>query len=51
MRVAELEEFNIKVRQEVTIKEQEILELHADNKKLATQVEDSVDRMRKAGIL
>jgi hypothetical protein len=51
MRVAELEEFNIKVRQEVTIKEQEILELHADNQKLATQVEDSVDRMRKAGIL
>ena len=51
MRVAELEEFNIKVRQEVTIKEQEILELHADNKKLANQVEDSVDRMRKAGIL
>ena len=51
MRVAELEEFNIKVRQEVTIKEQEILELHADNKKLATQVEDSVDRMCKAGIL
>ena len=51
MRVAELEEFNIKVRQEVTIKEQEILELHADNKKFATQVEDSVDRMRKAGIL
>jgi hypothetical protein len=51
MRVAELEEFNIKVRQEVTIKEQEILELHADNKKLASQVEDSVDRMRKAGIL
>ena len=51
MKVTELEEFNIKVRQEVTIKEQEILELHADNKKLATQVEDSVDRMRKAGIL
>ena len=51
MRVAELEEFNIKVRQEVTIKEQEILELHADNKKLANQVEDSDDRMRKAGIL
>ena len=51
MRVAELEEFNIKVRQEVTIKEQELLELHADNKKLASQVEDSVDRMRKAGIL
>ena len=51
MRVAELEEFNIKVRQEVTIKEQEILELHADNKKLAAQVEDSVNRLRKEGIL
>ena len=28
-----------------------IIELEADNKKLAVQVEDSVDRMRKAGVL
>ena len=28
-----------------------ITELEADNKKLAIQVEDSVDRMRKAGVL
>jgi chromosome segregation ATPase len=50
MRVAELEEFNIKVRQEVTVKEQEILELHADNKKLSKQIEDQVDRLRKSGM-
>ena len=50
MRVTELEEFNIKVRQEVTIKEQEILELHGDNTKLARQVEDQLDRMRKSGL-
>ena len=49
--LTELQEFNIKVRQEVTVKEQEILELHADNKKLAAQVNDSVDRMRKEGII
>ena len=35
MKLTELEEFNIRVRQEVTAKEQENLELHADNKKLA----------------
>ena len=28
-----------------------ITELEADNKKLAVQIEDSVDRMRKAGVL
>jgi hypothetical protein len=28
-----------------------VTELEADNKKLAIQVEDSVDRMRKAGVL
>ena len=51
MKLTELEEFNIKVRQEVTVKEQEILEIHADNKKLALQVDDSVARLRKNGII
>jgi len=51
MKLTELEEFNIKVRQEVTVKEQEILEIHADNKKLAQQVDDSVARLRKNGII
>ncbi len=50
-RLTDLEDFNIKVRQEVTVKEQEILELHADNKKLALQVEDKVNQMRKLGVL
>jgi|TARA_R100001015_G_C4466627_1_gene51709 chromosome segregation ATPase len=51
MKLTELEEFNIKVRQEITVKEQEILEIHADNKKLAQQVDDSVARLRKNGII
>ena len=51
MELTELEEFNIKVRQEITVKEQEILEIHADNKKLALQVDDSVARLRKNGII
>ena len=51
MKLTELEEFNIKVRQEITVKEQEILEIHADNKKLALQVDDSVARLRKNGII
>jgi len=51
MELTELEEFNIKVRQEVTVKEQEILEIHADNKKLALQVDDSVARLRKNGLI
>ncbi len=50
-RLTDLEDFNIKVRQEVTVKEQEILELHMDNKKLALQVEDKVNQMRKLGLL
>ena len=51
MELTELEEFNIKVRQEVTVKEQELLEIHADNIKLAQQVDDSVNRLRKNGII
>jgi|TARA_R110002020_G_scaffold388694_1_gene599405 hypothetical protein len=48
--LTECKKFNIRVRQEVTIKEQEILELHVDNKQLASQVEDQVNRLRKAGM-
>ena len=47
--LTDLEEFNIKVRQEVTVKEQEVLELKADNIKLAKQVDDYVNKLRTAG--
>ena len=57
-RIQELEQINEEhrkingdLRREITVKEQEVLELHADNKKLAQQVEDSVNRLRKEGIL
>ena len=36
---------------EVTKLKKEICELRQDNRKLSKQVEDSVDRMRKAGII
>ena len=49
--LTELEEFNIRVRQEVTVKEQEILELKADNIKLARQVDDYVNKLRQAGLI
>ena len=49
--LTDLEEFNIKVRQEVTVKEQEVLELKADNNKLAKQVDDYVNKLRTAGVL
>ena len=49
--LTDLEEFNIKVRQEVTVKEQEVLELKADNIKLAKQVDDYVNKLRMAGVL
>ena len=49
--LTELQEFNIKVRQEVTVKEQEVLELKADNIKLAKQVDDYVNKLRTAGVL
>ena len=38
------------LRREITALEQEKLELYADNKKLAQQVEDSLDRLRKSGM-
>tara|TARA_R100000008_G_scaffold77599_1_gene58106 strand:- start:1063 stop:1398 length:336 start_codon:yes stop_codon:yes gene_type:complete len=56
-RIQELEEINEShrklngdLRREITALEQEKLELHADNKKLADQVMDQVDRARKAGL-
>jgi len=57
-RIQELEQVNEDhqklngdLRREITALEQEKLELHLDNKKLAQQVEDSVSRLRKEGIL
>ena len=57
VRIKELEaineshqELNGNLRREITVLEQEKLELHIDNKKLAGQVEDQVDRARKAGL-
>ena len=44
-------ELNGKLRREITALEQEKLELHADNKKLASQVEDYVDKLRKAAVI
>ena len=56
-RIKELEHINDShqklngdLRREITALEQEKLELHADNKKLAQQVEDSLDRLRKSGM-
>ena len=56
-RIKELEEINKShqklngdLRREITAIEQEKLELHADNKKLAQQIEDSLDRLRKSGM-
>ena len=45
------QKLNGKLQTRLTELEQENIELHADNKKLAQQVEDSVNRMRKAGLL
>ena len=41
----------MKRAKERIVKEQEILEIHADNKKLALQVDDSVARLRKNGLI
>ena len=41
---------NGNLRREITALEQEKLELHTDNVKLAQQVEDQLDRVRKAGL-
>ena len=42
---------NEKLHQHNAKIEQQIIELRKDNKKLAQQVEDSVGRLRKAGII
>jgi chromosome segregation ATPase len=49
--LTELEEYNIKLRQEITVKEQEVLEVKADNLKLARQIDDHVSKLRQAGVL
>ena len=41
----------IKYEKEITKLKKEICELRQDNRKLSKQVEDSVDRMRKAGVI
>jgi len=44
------QELNGNLRREITALEQEKLELHIDNKKLADQIQDQVERARKAGM-
>ena len=41
----------IKYEKDITKLKKEICELRQDNKKLSQQVEDSIDRMRKAGVI
>ena len=57
-RINELEMINVEhqkmngqLQTRLTEIEQENIELHADNKKLAKQVDDQVNRLRKAGVL
>ena len=45
-----LVEENLSLRREITALEQEVLETKADNIKLAQQVEDRIDKMRKSGM-
>ena len=45
-----LVEENLKLRQRITELEQEVLETKADNTKLARQVEDKIDKLRKSGM-
>ena len=44
------QKLNGKLQMKLTEIEQENIELHADNKKLARQVDDQLDRARKAGL-
>ena len=41
---------NLELRRKITELEQEILEVKADNIKMAREVEDRIDRMRKSGM-
>ena len=43
------QKLNGRLRERVTELEQENIELHADNKKISKQVEDQLDRFRRAG--
>ena len=45
-----LGEENLKLRQEITGLEQEVLETKADNTKLVRKVEDKIDQLRKSGM-
>ena len=45
-----LVEENLKLRQRITELEQEVLETKADNIKLAKQIEDKIDKLRKSGM-
>ncbi len=45
------QKLNGKLQMRLTELEQEIIELHADNKKLANQIEDRINQMRKAGAI
>jgi|TARA_R110000824_G_scaffold52566_1_gene145704 hypothetical protein len=46
----EHQKLNGKLQMRLTEQEQENIELHADNIKLARQIEDQLDRARKAGL-
>ena len=41
---------NLNLRRRITELEQEILEVKADNMKMARQVEDKIDKLRKSGM-
>ncbi len=45
-----LVEENLNLRQRITELEQEVLETKADNIKLAKQIEDKMDQLRKSGM-
>ena len=44
------QKLNGKLQMRIIELEQDNLELHADNKKLAKQIEDKIDSLRKAGM-
>ena len=51
MIIAEHQKMNVILQTRLTELEQANIELHADNKKLAKQIDDQVNRLRKAGVL
>ena len=44
------QKLNGKLQERITELEQDNLELHADNKKLALQIEDRINQMRRSGM-